>query len=73
VHDFPIPDQLVADALAEPTPEPEPEPSPEPPVALVPVIYFDTPKLVDAIRPPMPPKGNRRARRAAAKRARQGR
>jgi hypothetical protein len=58
VHDFAMPDQLVADALDEPMSDP---------------IVPPSPKLADALRRPSEPTGNRRARRAAAARARKAR
>jgi hypothetical protein len=58
VHDFPMPDQLVADALDEPIAAP---------------VAPQSPKLADAVRRPSEPMGNRKARRAAAARARKAR
>jgi hypothetical protein len=51
------PAPMSTDAQAEPAPK----------------YYYDFPKLIDALRPPIPPQGNRRERRAAAARARKAR
>jgi hypothetical protein len=58
VHHFPMADPIVADALDEPMPRP---------------IMPPSAKLTDAFERPSEPKGNRKARRAAAARARKAR